>query len=81
MLGQAYVAGHNLVVANRAAVEHIADAVLERKELFGDELLELLNAQKITIPTIDLNDDASWPAPFFSSSPRPALPAGEGPTP
>ena len=78
-----YVAGHSLVLANRAAVEHIADAVLERKELFGDELLELLNAQKITIPTIDLNDEASWPAPFFavSSSQRPALPAGESPTP
>ncbi len=39
MLGQAYVAAHHLVVANRAAVEHVADAVLERKELFGDELL------------------------------------------
>src|SRR5262245_21870500 len=82
MLGQAYVAGHCLVVANRAAVEHVADAVLERKELFGDELLELLNRQKVTIPTVDLNDDASWPAPFFAVTAgpsRPALTAGEGP--
>jgi ATP-dependent Zn protease len=81
MLGQAYVAAHHLVVANRGAVERIADAVLERKELFGDELLDLLNAQKVAIPSVDLNDEASWPAPFFAvSSPwRPALPAGEGP--
>jgi hypothetical protein len=79
VLGQAYVAAHTLVVANRDAVAHIADAVLERKELFGDELLELLNAEGITIPTTDLNDESNWPAPFFSLSgapARPALPAG-----
>jgi ATP-dependent Zn protease len=80
MLGQAYVAAHNLVLRNRKAVEHTADALLEQKELFGDELVELLNAQKIAIPKVDLNDEASWPAPFFAiaSSPRPALPAGDG---
>jgi hypothetical protein len=80
MLGQAYVAAHNLVLRNRKAVEHTADALLEKKELFGDELVELLNAQKIAIPKVDLNDDASWPAPFFAiaSPQRPALPAGDG---
>jgi ATP-dependent Zn protease len=79
LLGQAYVAAHNLVAANRAAVENVADEVLEKKELFGDELLELLDAQKIQIPTVDLNDDASWPAAFFAVSmpQRPALPAPE----
>jgi ATP-dependent Zn protease len=82
MLGQAYVAAHTLVVANRDAVAHVADAVLERKELFGDELLNLLNEQTIAIPTVDLNDEDTWPAPFFSVSgpSRPALAAG-GETP
>jgi hypothetical protein len=52
--------------------------VLERKELFGDELVELLRAQDVSIPELDLNDEAVWPAPFFSVSapPRPALPPG-----
>jgi ATP-dependent Zn protease len=80
MLGQAYVAAHHLVVANRDAVENVAQAVMERKELFGDELLGLLNAQGIVVPGVDFNDEASWPAPFFSvSSPkRPALPSAPG---
>jgi len=80
MLGQAYVAAHHLVVANRAAVEHVADAVLERKELFGDELLDLLNAQEISVPETDFNDEAAWPAPFFavSTPSRPALPGSPG---
>ena len=79
MLGQAYVAAHHLVVHNRRAVERTADALLERKELFGDELVHLLEAQKIAIPKVDLNDESAWPAPFFavSSGPRPGLPAPE----
>jgi ATP-dependent Zn protease len=79
ILGQAYFAAHNLVVHNREAVERVADAVLERKELFGDELVELLAAQEVAIPEIDLNDEQAWPAPFFSVAPqpRPALPPGD----
>ena len=79
LLGQAYVAAHNLVVQNRDAVEAVADEVLAKKELFGDELVELLDAQRISIPTVDLNDEASWPAPFFSISmpQRAALPSPE----
>ena len=40
LVGQAYVAAYNLIVANREAVEHIADVLAARRELFGDELLE-----------------------------------------
>jgi cell division protease FtsH len=61
VLGQAYVAAHNLVLANRDAVEKIADVLTARRELFGDELLELLDSQKLTIPEVDLSDEASWP--------------------
>jgi hypothetical protein len=78
ILGQGYVAAHNLVLRNRDGVGKIADTLLDRKEIFGDELLNLLNSQKIVIPKLDLNDEAVWPAPFFSvsQSQRPALPAG-----
>ena len=61
LVGQAYVAAHNLVVANREAVEHIADVLNARRELFGDELLELLDSKKITIPEVDLSEESSWP--------------------
>jgi ATP-dependent Zn protease len=61
LVGQAYVAAHNLVVANREAVEHIADVLAARRELFGDELLELLDSRKMTIPEVDLSKESSWP--------------------
>jgi cell division protease FtsH len=80
ILGQAYVAAHNLVLANRGAVEHVAETVLIRKEMFGDELVDLLQSQKIEIPEIDLSDEANWPPPFFAASSqapqRQALTAG-----
>ncbi len=61
LVGQAYVAAYNLIVANRDAVEHIADVLAARRELFGDELLNLLDEAKITIPDVDLSEESSWP--------------------
>jgi cell division protease FtsH len=61
ILGQAYVAAHNLIVANRESVEQIADVLAARRELFGDELLSLLDGAKLTIPDVDLSDESSWP--------------------
>jgi ATP-dependent Zn protease len=68
MLGQAYVVAHTLVVKNKEAVERIADAVLEKKELFGDELVDLLDSVGIRIPEIDYDDESLWPPPFFAVS-------------
>jgi ATP-dependent Zn protease len=61
VVGQAYVAAHNLIVANREAVEKIADVLTARRELFGDELLELLDGSKLRIPEVDLSEESSWP--------------------
>src|SRR6188474_1566088 len=61
LVGQAYVAAYNLIVHNRDAVEHIADVLNARRELFGDELLNLLDEAKIAIPDVDLSEESSWP--------------------
>jgi len=61
IVGQAYVAAYNLIVHNRDAVEHIADVLTARRELFGDELLNLLDESKIVIPEVDLAEESSWP--------------------
>jgi ATP-dependent Zn protease len=61
IVGQAYVAAYNLILHNREAVEHIADVLNARRELFGDELLSLLDESKITIPEVDLAEDSAWP--------------------
>jgi cell division protease FtsH len=62
LVGQAYVAAHNLILANREAVEQIADVLTARRELFGDELLELLESAKLVVPDVDLSEESSWPA-------------------
>jgi ATP-dependent Zn protease len=61
LLGQAYIAAHHVVEANRDAVERIADVLVERRELHGDEVVELLDGASLTIPEIDLLDDRVWP--------------------
>jgi cell division protease FtsH len=62
LLGQAYVSAHGLISHNRRAVEQIADALIEKKELFGDELVEILQNAKLRIPKVDLTKAEAWPA-------------------
>jgi ATP-dependent Zn protease len=61
ILGQAYVMAVNLVVANRAAVDTIAERLADKRELYGDELVELLNAQQLTKPELDYTKEETWP--------------------
>jgi hypothetical protein len=61
IIGQAYVSAYNLARANRPQIEAIADVLVERKELYGDELVELLANAGLRKPEIDYLDDASWP--------------------
>ena len=51
-----------LISHNKKAVEQIAEALIEKKELFGDELVEILESAKLKIPKIDLTEAKAWPA-------------------
>ena len=62
VLGQAYVTAYALMAANRDALERIADALVERKELHGDEVGELLDSVGLERPQLDLMDASTWPA-------------------
>jgi ATP-dependent Zn protease len=62
LLGQAYVTAYALISHNQEAVEQIAEALIERKELFGDELVEILDNAKLQIPKVDLAKAEAWPA-------------------
>ena len=66
VLGQAYVTAHNLATMNRSAIESVADALEEKREIMGDELLDLLDSVGIAIPEIDYADEAVWPPLEFS---------------
>ena len=57
LLGQAYMAAHLLVAANKDAVERVAEAVIAKGEIYGNELVALLDAQSLQIPTVDLTKD------------------------
>ncbi len=68
VLGQAYVTAHNLAVLNRRAIETIADALEEKREIMGDELLELLDSANIQKPALDYSDESVWPPVEFSAT-------------
>jgi ATP-dependent Zn protease len=61
ILGQAYVTAFNAMRHNRRALEHIADVLVEKRELHGDEVLELLDEAAPQRLRIDLLDRDSWP--------------------
>ncbi|MEA2196304.1 MAG: cell division protease FtsH [Solirubrobacteraceae bacterium] len=60
ILGQAYVSAYTLMAANKPAIEKIAETLAERKELYGDEVVDLLNSVDLRRPEIDLNDERTW---------------------
>jgi hypothetical protein len=61
ILGQAYVTAENFIATNREAVERIAEAVIDKGELYGDELVRLLDRQDLKRPEIDWTKDETWP--------------------
>jgi ATP-dependent Zn protease len=61
ILGQAYVHAHTFVAHNREAISRIADVVVERRELYGDELVELLEGVGLERPEVDYLSEETWP--------------------
>ena len=63
--GQAYVTAYNLMRAQpRARSSSVADILIERRELHGDEVTELLDSVDLDKPEIDLLvDPEAWPKP------------------
>jgi ATP-dependent Zn protease len=61
ILGQAYVTAYALMASNRNGLEKIADTLIERKELHGDEVGDLLDSVELVRPELDLMDPATWP--------------------
>ena len=60
LLGQAYVTAYTLVAINREKIERIADTLVERKELHGDEVVDLLDSVGLIRPRLDLTDPTTW---------------------
>jgi ATP-dependent Zn protease len=61
ILGQAFAIAYNFVRENRDAVERIANEVIEKKEIYGNDLVALLDRQGLRKPEIDWAKEESWP--------------------
>jgi hypothetical protein len=61
ILGQAYITALACMRHNREAVARVADTLMERRELYGDEVTDVLNAAALEAPEIDLLDEGLWP--------------------
>jgi cell division protease FtsH len=61
LLGQAYVTAYATVAANRERVEEIAEELIRRREMHGDEVVDLLNSVDLVRPEVDLLEERTWP--------------------
>ncbi|MFL5875617.1 MAG: hypothetical protein ACJ76T_06960, partial [Solirubrobacteraceae bacterium] len=61
MLGQAFVAAYVLVQRNQTAVEKIAETLMERGEMYGNEVVDLLDHVGLVKPEIDVLNEQTWP--------------------
>ena len=61
IVGQAYVTAHNFVTQNRQGVEKIADEVVARREIYGDEAARAPGRCEAQAREVDLMEEASWP--------------------
>jgi hypothetical protein len=61
IIGQAYIRAYHLMAANKPALDKIADELVERRELYGDEVTDLLKSIPVTQPEVDLTAEETWP--------------------
>src|SRR3954451_13737660 len=61
ILGQAYFIAYQTMDQNRSAVEYVANTLLERREMYGDEVVDCLDRAGIQKPTLDYLNPEAWP--------------------
>jgi ATP-dependent Zn protease len=60
-VGMAFVTAYNFIRVNKDKVEAVANELVEKREIYGDAITELLDAQKFVKPEIDWTKDETWP--------------------
>ena len=61
ILGQAYITALCCMRHNRDKVLQVAEVLAEKRELHGNEVVDLLDAVDLEAPEIDLTDETTWP--------------------
>lgn len=63
IMGHAFIVAYNTILENKLAVEKIAQTLVAKKEIYGDELVRLLNGCELKEPeVIDFSDPDTWPS-------------------
>jgi ATP-dependent Zn protease len=60
-IGEAFATAVFFISKNKSAVEHIANVVVQKQEIYGNELVRLLDSQHLTKPEIDWTKEEAWP--------------------
>jgi cell division protease FtsH len=61
LLGYAYYVAYNTMSQNKDAVEKVANVLVERKEIHGDDVVDLLNGVNLQPAKIDYLEERTWP--------------------
>jgi ATP-dependent Zn protease len=61
IVGRAYVEAYNLMRENKESVGRIADTLVLRKEVYGNDLVGLLDSAKLRRPALDFAREETWP--------------------
>ncbi len=62
LIGQSFVVAWNTVRENREGTDYVAEKLIAARELYGDDVTNLLDEARLRKPKIDLLEEASWPA-------------------
>jgi len=61
LLGYSYYIAYNCMKQNKDGVQRVAEKLIERLEMHGDEVVELLDGANLKIATIDYLEESTWP--------------------
>ena len=61
LIGQSFVIAYNTIRHNREGTDYVASRLVSAGELYGDDVVKVLEDARLERPEIDLMDEDSWP--------------------
>ena len=61
IIGHAYLVAYKFAEQNREAISRVADELVERRELNGDEITELMDSLDMKPAVVDYLEERTWP--------------------
>jgi hypothetical protein len=61
LLGQAFVVAYATLRLNKEATLRIAERLIAETEMYGDDVMQMLDEARLVKPEIDVLDETTWP--------------------